>query len=528
MLRASPRETLLLYIAAGQHSAGRPPPCDSHRWPLRLQSDPHNEYDSVRRLLSLRLVFGASGYIGGHLVPYLLAQGLEVRATSRNLEVLESRGWDGATLAEADALQPETLDAVLRDVEVAYYLVHSMAAGRDFPRLDAIAAGNFAEAAARQGVTRIVYLGGLVPEAAKSKHLQSRRETGDILRAGSVAVTEIRAGMIIGPGSAAWEVIRDLVNHLPVMITPRWVHSRSTPIALKNLLRYLADVPSLEETAGEIYDVGGSEVLTYAEIMREYGMLVGKRPRIVPVGVLTPRLSSYWLRLVTSVPTNIARALIDGLSHDVIANDNRLARLIPQELLTFREAATEALAADRQHSMPARWVEGAVACREFRPEYSFYAMQQGDTAVTNADALALWRTVCRFGSDGDFLYGRWLWWLRRSIDWVVGGPSFRRARRHPHELRVGDVIDAWRVIAMQPGERLTLLMEMKAPGAGVLEFTVRESGDVRQVAVNAFFHPAGVWGLLYWYALQPFHAFIFRGMTRVIIARATSERKMLD
>ena len=253
--------------------------------------------------MSKRLVFGASGYIGSYLVPYLASRGIQVRATSRNVDVIASREWPSVELAEADALRAETLDSVLEDVDIAYYLVHSMAAGKNFPDLDVKAARNFAAAAAQQGVKRIVYLGGLVPDMPKSAHLRSRQETGDILRTGSVPVTEIRAGMIIGPGSAAWEVIRDLVNHLPIMITPRWVFSRSTPIALSNLLSYLAEAPLLDETADEIYDVGGADNLTYEEIMRQYAELVGKNPRIVPVRVLTPRLSSYWLRLVTSVPT---------------------------------------------------------------------------------------------------------------------------------------------------------------------------------------------------------------------------------
>ncbi|NNF39929.1 MAG: DUF2867 domain-containing protein [Woeseiaceae bacterium] len=473
------------------------------------------------RPLSCRLVFGASGYIGGHLVPFLLAEGHPVRATARNLNVIEHRGWAGASLAEADALQPDTLDSVLHDVDIAYYLVHSMAAGKHFPDLDATAATNFAAAAARQGVKRIVYLGGLVPKAPKSRHLRSRQETGEILRGGTVPVTEIRAGMIIGPGSAAWEVIRDLVNHLPVMITPRWVFSRSTPIALSNLLRYLADAPTYEETAGEIYDAGGAEELTYADIMRQYAELVGKNPRIVPVGVLTPRLSSYWLRLVTTVPTNIARALIDGLSQDVIADGSRLAALVPQKLLGFREAAAEALEADRLHAVPARWVESATACRNFRPEYSYYAKQKGDSTTSTASRDALWRVICQVGHEGDFFYAGWLWWPRRVLDWLIGGPSCRRKRRHPDELRVGDVVDAWRVISLEPGQRLTLLMEMKAPGAGVLEFDVEEADHgERRVSVTAFFHPAGVWGLLYWFALLPAHAFIFRGMTRAIRTRA--------
>ncbi len=472
--------------------------------------------------MSRQLVFGASGYIGSHLVPYLRDRGAQVRACARNIEVLEAREWQGVELAAADALRPETLDDAFRGVDTAYYLVHSMAAGKDFPTLDATAARNFAFAAARNGVRRIVYLGGLTPPAPRSEHLRSRQETGDILRAGDVPVTEIRAGMIIGPGSAAWEVIRDLVNHLPVMLTPRWVFSKSTPIALDNLLHYLAEAPKFEETAGEIYDVGGPDVLTYAEIMRSYASLVDKRPLIIPVGVLTPRLSSYWLRLVTSVPTNVARALIDGLSQDVIAADDRLPKLVPQQLLGFREAAIAALEADRRHAVPARWVESATACREFHPQYSFYGKQQGDSLLTDADRDALWRTVCRVGNDGDFFHARLLWWVRRAIDWLVGGPGFRRTRRHPDELRVGDAVDAWRVIAMEPGEKLTLLMEMKSPGAGVLEFAITDEGAMRRVSVDAYFHPAGVWGLLYWYALIPFHASIFRGMTRAIVARASA------
>jgi uncharacterized protein YbjT (DUF2867 family) len=466
------------------------------------------------------LVFGASGYIGSNLTPFLLAEGRAVRASSRNIDVLEARGWEGAELCEADALKPETLDRALSGVDTAYYLVHSMAAGKRFPELDAKAASNFAEAAARQGVRRIVYLGGLVPAQARSAHLRSRAETGDILREGTVPVTELRAGMIIGPGSAAWEVIRDLVNHLPVMVTPRWVFSRSTPIALGNLLRYLADVPLHPETAGETYDVAGPDVLTYAEIMRRYGALVGKRPRIVPVPVLTPRLSSYWLRLVTSVPTNVARALIDGLSQDVIAADDRLAALIPQHLMDFESAAREALEADRTHAVPAHWVEASYACDDFHPQYSFYAKQADGTADTAAPAADIWRVLCGFGNRGDFFYGYGLWWLRRVLDWIAGGPSFRRRRRHPGELRVGDVIDAWRVIALDPDKRLTLLMEMKGPGFGVLEFTVRDKGELRELNMRAHWHPAGIWGLLYWYALLPAHLFLFSGTTRNIVRQA--------
>ncbi|NIV18258.1 MAG: DUF2867 domain-containing protein [Woeseiaceae bacterium] len=462
------------------------------------------------------LVFGASGYIGTNLVEFLLAEGRDVRASSRNMEVLEGRGWNRAELCGADALEPATLDIALEGVDTAYYLVHSMAAGKTFPKLDAIAARNFAAAAARQGVRRIVYLGGLTPDDPQSAHLRSRQETGDILRNGEIPVTELRAGMIIGPGSAAWEVIRDLVNHLPVMVTPRWVFSRSTPIALTNLLRYLADVPKHDETAGQIYDVACPEVLTYKEIMLRYGKLVDRKPVIIPVPVLSPRLSSYWLRLVTSVPTNLARALIDGLAHDVIARDQRLAELIPQELLGFDAAASEALNADRQHALPAHWVESAVPRESFDAAYSYYPKQAEGKATTPAQASDTWTFIKRIGHEGDFFHARPLWWLRRSLDWLVGGPSFRRRRRHMQDLRVGDVVDSWRVIAIEPEKRLTLLMEMKAPGAGVLEFRIDDLGNERCVSVHAYWHPAGVWGLLYWYLTLPVHVVIFGGTARAI------------
>ncbi len=470
------------------------------------------------------LVFGASGYIGTHLVERLLELPYPLRASARNREVLEGRDWQGVELVQADVLKPETLVAALRDVDVAYYLVHSMAAGRDFARLDREAASNFARAATRAGVRRIVYLGGLLPLKPVSVHLRSRRETGNVLRAGTVPVIEIRAGMIVGPGSAAFEVIRDLVNHLPLMVTPRWVYSRSSPIALENLLDYLVHVPYLEQTAGNCYDVGGPEVLTYEAIMRQYGDVVGKRPIIIPVPVLSPRLSSYWLRLVTSVPTPVARALIEGLKQDVIANDAAIRALVPLRLLSFRESVESTLIIEARQQVVARWVEGSIVCRNYHPEYGFYAKRAGDSAISPAPAQHIWQQITSIGDTQGYYYLDSLWKIRGMIDWMLGGPSFRRRRRHPTKLRVGDVIDAWRVIAIEPGSRLTLLMEMKAPGAGVLEFELKPEGHLQRVSATAYFHPAGLWGLLYWYALAPAHKLIFRGLTRAICkrARATS------
>ena len=474
----------------------------------------------------MRLVFGASGYIGSNLVPALLAAGHRVRATARNVEVLEARGWTGVELVRADALDPASLAPALAGVDTAYYLVHSMAAGRDFAALDRQAAENFARAAAQAGVRRIVYLGGLIPPNPRSQHLKSRAETGEVLRRFPVPVTEIRAGMIIGPGSAAYEVIRDLVNHLPVMTTPSWVRSRSTPIALPDLLGYLVTVADIDAAAGRILDAGGPDAVTYEEIMRCYGRLVGRTPRIIAVPVLTPRLSSYWLRFVTSVPTSVARALVEGLEHDFVADDSALRSLVPRRLMGLEESIRAAIDADSRHEVVARWVEGAIACRNFHPEYGYYAMRAGAEANGPATPEAVFRTVCTIGGDRGYFFADVLWNVRRAIDWLIGGPSYRRRRRHPAELRVGDVVDSWRVIALEPGRRLTLLMEMKAPGAGVLEFVVRPgaAGAGSSVSATAYWHPAGVLGLVYWYSLVPAHLFLFKGLTRAIQHLALRER----
>ncbi|MBK1648055.1 nucleoside-diphosphate sugar epimerase [Rhabdochromatium marinum] len=475
----------------------------------------------------LCLVFGASGYIGSHLVPKLLAEGIRVRATSRNQASLEAHGWSAAELASADALQPDTLLPALQGVRVAYYLVHSMGAGKAFGQLDLEAAGHFAAAAAKAGVERIIYLGGLVPEDASSEHIVSRRDTGDALRRGSVPVTELRAGIIVGPGSAAFEVMRDLVYHLPVMITPRWVRAKSPPIALDNLLTYLVELARQPDTGGQIFDAAGAETLTYQQMMGILAEAGGRRPPlIIPVPVLSPKLSSYWLRLITSVPTNIARALIEGLKHDFTADDAALRRLIPQRLLGFREAVTTAFAAEREHRITTRWVEGAFAVRNHRIDYAYYAKRAGGSAETSAPPAAVWEIVTAIGGATGYYYLNPLWQLRERLDWLAGGPGHRGGRRHPTELRVGDRIDSWKVLGMEPERRLSLAFGMKAPGAGLLEFDLEPlaNGGTR-LSLTAYWHPAGVWGLLYWYGFEPAHKVIFAGTAREICARAEQAQK---
>lgn len=475
------------------------------------------------------LVLGASGYVGSHLVPWLAARGRQVRAAARRLEALEAFGWTGVETVAADALDPASLERALAGVDTAYYLVHSMAAGPDFPRIDREAATNFRDAAARAGVRRIVYLGGLQPAGASSSHLASRGETGDVLRMGPVPVTELRAGIVIGPGSAAFEVIRDLVFHLPVMVTPRWVRSRSQPIALDDVLEYLGRVAELPQAAGQVCDVGGPEVLTYEDLMRTFARVVGRHPQIVPVPVLTPRLSSYWLDFVTAVPTNVARALIEGLEHDVLADDAAIRELVPLALHPCREAieaafAAEQAAAQRQRAPGAaegRWVEGSMLYRRERADFAFYAKRMGAHAVAAASVDAVWHEVASIGGENGYYFLDALWSVRGALDCLAGGTGLRRGRRDPHTLAVGDAIDFWRVASLEPGRRLMLLAEMKLPGAAALGFELQPLGPRRtRVDVTAYFHPAGAPGLAYWHALAPAHAVIFPGLARAIARRA--------
>jgi len=478
----------------------------------------------------LTLVLGASGYVGSHLVPFLSSRGATVRAAARRLSALEARGWPGVDLVAADALQPASLDAALQGVTVAYYLVHSMAAGDNFPALDREAAAHFRDAAARAGVQRIVYLGGLLPAGEASAHLASRGETGDILRAGPVPVTELRAGVIIGPGSAAFEVIRDLVFHLPVMVTPRWVSSRCQPIALADVLHDLACVAELPQAAGGIYDVGGPEVLTYKDLMLQFGTLVGKKPLVLPVPVLTPTLSSYWLDLVTAVPTNVARALIQGLEHDVLANDAAIRALVPGPLTRYRDAARAAFDAENAAALVppetgTRWTEGSMLYRQNRPDFAFYAKHMHTEAVAHAPLADVWHEVVSIGGSKGYYVLDGLWRLRGHLDRLAGGSGLTRGRRDPHDLAVGDCIDFWRVAALEPQRRLTLIAEMKLPGSAALgfELTAIDASHTR-IALTAWFHPAGVRGLAYWHALAPAHALIFPGLARAIARRAELKR----
>ena len=468
----------------------------------------------------IAVVLGASGYMGSNLVPALAASGWHVRAVARNAAVLEAREWEGVECLSADVLEPDTLAPVLDGADVVYYLVHMMWTGGDFVPVERRAATNARKACEAAGVRRIVYLGGIMPKEERSRHMEGRAVVGDALREGSIQVLELQAAMIVGPGSAAFEVIRDLVNYLPLMITPKWVRRRSTPIALENVLTYTIAAADLDVEGNPVFELAGPDVLTYQEIMDIYGGFVGKKPIVIPVPVLTPKLSSYWLYLVTSVPPTTAMSLVEGLAHDYVGDDREIRALVPQKLLTFRESVETTLEAEKNHDVPARWVEGSIACRDWNPQYSFYAKSFRGEQETTASRESLFRVVQQFGANGDFFSYRGLWWLRRAFDWLIGGPSFRTGRRDSDTLRIGDVVDGWRVLGVAPNERLTLSMLMRAPGAGLQEFTIRERGDKRVVELCAYWHPAGLWGLLYWYAHLPLYGPLVHGAVREIARRA--------
>jgi uncharacterized protein YbjT (DUF2867 family) len=468
------------------------------------------------------LVLGASGYVGMRLVPRLLREGVPVRAAARSVDRMALEGWRGAELVAADVLDEASLARACADVDTVYYLVHLMGYGRSLGVLERRAARHLATAAASAGVRRIVYLGALAPPDPESEHIRARQETGEILRAGPVPVTEIRSGIIVGPGSAAFEVMRDLVLNLPVMVTPRWVRALSPPIALENLLEYLVRLPQCPGTAGAILDVGGPESVSYEDMMRTLAAIAGRRaPWIVPVPVLTPRLSSYWLWLVTSVPTKVARALIEGLRHDFLARDTEARRLVPQRLLGVGEAIAAAFALERSRPAAEHWREGDFEMRRQRHDYAYYAKRAGGSAEGEVPIEAAWREVAAIGGESGYYYLDWLWRLRELADAAVGGGGLRRGRADPQRVRLGDRIDTWEVIGVDAPHRLTLRFGMRAPGAGVLEFELRALSPTRtRVSATAYWHPAGIRGLLYWYALVPAHQLIFDGLTRAIVARA--------
>ena len=473
------------------------------------------------------LVTGATGYVGGRLIPRLLDAGYNVRALARDPARLQGRPWsDRIEVVEGDVLDPDTLPAAMDGIDAAYYMIHSMGSSGAFEERDVHAARNFGEAAAAAGVQRILYLGGLGdPEADLSNHLRSRQVTVDTLREAGVPVTEFRAAIIVGSGSTSFEMIRYLTERVPVMICPQWVYTRVQPIAIRNVLAYLIAALETPASAGEIIEIGGDGVLAYADMMTIYAEERGLRRALVPVPVLTPRLSSYWVHWVTPIPATIARPLIDGLRNEVIVRDDKARRLFPAiHPLSYREAVQLALRKLDAQEVETAWTDALLSSQgDRRPvvlaEREGMIIERRQRHV-DASPHDVYQTMSRLGGATGWLAFNWAWLLRGVLDRMVGGVGFRRGRRDPEHLRVGDALDFWRVERADPDECITLRAEMKVPGRAWLQFEVEPEGNGSTFRQTAFFAPKGLFGLLYWYLLYPFHGPIFSQLADGLKARA--------
>jgi uncharacterized protein YbjT (DUF2867 family) len=483
------------------------------------------------------LVTGATGYVGGRLIPALLEKGYRVRAMGRSMEKLACRPWvqhPQIELVYGDVLDRQSLENACRGCWAAYYLVHSMIAQKKkFAEADRRAAHNMADAAASAGLERMIYLGGLAEAKGTplSKHLQSRIEVADILQSGAVPTTDLRAPMILGSGSASFEILRYLVEHLPVMTTPRWVFSRNQPIAIRNVINYLVGCLDHDETIGETFDIGGPEVITYRELLDVYAQEAHLPKRwIIPVPVLTPTLSAYWIHLISPVPASIALPLTEGLTSAAVCTENRIQSIIPQTLISCREAIRLALQRINQEQVDTCWAD---AGEILIPEWAHCGdaewaggtlMRCGYRISIDATPDEVWALIGKIGGRNSYYYAQPLWRLRGWIDRIAGGPGLGRGRSDSSGLSVGDAVDFWRVLEVVPPYRLTLLSEMKTPGEALLAFEITSSGPNRsELKMISRFLPRGLTGIIYWYVLYPFHQWVFSGMLKTI-AELTGKR----
>ncbi|MFB7708954.1 SDR family oxidoreductase [Streptomyces sp. NPDC056105] len=482
------------------------------------------------------LVTGASGYIGGRLVPELLEAGHRVRCLARSPDKLRDHPWAAAAeTVRGDVTDAESVEAAMHGIDVAYYLVHSLGSGSGFEDTDRRAARIFAERAHAAGVRRIVYLGGLtpqdVPEKALSPHLRSRAEVGRIFLDAAVPATVLRAAVVIGSGSASFEMLRYLTERLPVMVTPSWVHTRTQPIGVRDVLRYLVGSATMPADVNRAFDIGGPDVLTYREMMCRYSEVAGLRSRIiVPVPMLTPRLSSHWVGLVTPVPASIARPLTESLRHEVVCHEHDIARYVPDppgRPLPFDEALALALRRVREAQVATRWSSAALPGAPSDPlptdpDWAGGSLYQDERQLpVEASREALWKVIEGIGGDNGWYSFPLAWAVRGWLDRFVGGVGLRRGRRDAERLRVGDSLDFWRVEEIEPVQLLRLRAEMRLPGLAWLEMYVETGAEGgTRYRQRALFHPRGLLGHAYWWSVSPFHAVVFGGMARNITQAA--------
>ena len=481
----------------------------------------------------LILVTGASGYVGGRLVTSLLADKAKVRVFVRDANKAQSHTWaNEVEIAVGNATDYQSTVKALTGVHTAFYLLHSINLGPNFDQIESEMARNFAKAAEQCGVKQIVYLGGINNDSKTSKHLQSRANTGKELATTSVAVMELRAGIIIGSGSASFEMLRHLTHRLPVMTTPKWVSNKTHPIAIRDILWFLRNAAKLEKPVTGIFDIGGPEILSYAEMMQKFAKISGLRRRwIIEIPVLTPKLSSLWIGFVTPVPTSLARPLVGSLISEVVADPAKsISHLIPnppESLIDVEAAIHLALTKVSDNNVLTRWSDAAVPTAPWQKAQSDPAWA-GETLykdtrvrITDASIGSLWEAVEEIGGETGWYGSDFLWYMRGLIDRMIGGVGLRRGRRDPLHLRVGDSLDFWRVESLQNQTSLKLYAEMILPGKAWLEFRIRKLANGKsEVIQEASFLPRGLGGRLYWYVILPLHTFVFPTMIRNLIRSA--------
>lgn len=477
----------------------------------------------------LILLTGATGYVGGRLLSLLQQQGARVRCLTRRPDALRNRVNATTEVVQGDVFDPESLLPAFEGVETAYYFVHSMGDNRDFEEQDRIAAENFAKAAARAGVHRLVYLGGLGnPDEKLSKHLRSRQETGDILRAHHSQVIEFRASIVIGSGSLSFEMIRALVERLPIMICPRWVQVKAQPIAVEDLLAYLVAARNLPANSSQIYEIGGPDQVSYGQIMQEYARQRGLTRWMIPVPLLTPYLSSLWLGLVTPLYARVGRKLVESLRNPTLVSNNLAEAVFSVRPRSIRDAIARALVNEDREFAETRWSDSLSSAgnpHTWGGDRFGSRLVDSRTVRVNATPEQAFAPIRRIGGRTGWYYGNWLWSVRGFLDLLIGGVGVRRGRRHPDSLQVGDPLDFWRVEVYEPPQLLRLKAEMKLPGRAWLEFEVSPCEQGCQIRQTAIFDPLGLAGLLYWYGIYPLHQCVFAGMLRKLaLAAERSDR----
>jgi uncharacterized protein YbjT (DUF2867 family) len=476
------------------------------------------------------LLTGATGYIAQRLLPVLLAGGHEVICCVRDEARFNYEKYHSPALSviEVDFLKKDTLQNIPSDIDAAYYLIHSMSTSTgDFEKMEEISAINFKDCIQQTKARQVIYLSGIVNEEILSKHLTSRRNVERILGSGSYSLTTLRAGIIIGSGSASFEIIRDLVEKLPVMIAPRWLNTRSQPIAIRNVIEFLSGVLLNEKTFNSSYDIGGPDILTYKQMLLNFAKVRGLRRRIGVVPVMTPKLSSYWLYFITSTSYSLAQNLVDSMKVEVICKDNNLKELLSVNPVNYEDAIREAFEKIEMNQVPSSWKD-ALTSDTLNDGISRYAEVPVHGCFSDyrklpvADSEKVLDKIWSIGGTTGWYYGDWLWGIRGFIDKLSGGVGLRRGRKNQNDLSPGDALDFWRVlIADKREKRLLLFAEMKLPGEAWLEFRIDNKNILHQTAT---FRPLGLWGRLYWFSVLPFHAFIFRGMIRNI-AQLTSNQE---